>query len=320
MHGHATATLLALGALLSAAFGAPLSGSELVALDGSAQAPPLALALAQSEGWALNDGPAEGSVSVVVALRLAAAGVARMHSVLELSSPELRWGAEQLRSELSPPAAALDATRRWLSAAGARVTAETPRWIVADVDATAAERCFGVSLRQYVHRTSGRHTLAAAQSIRVPRAIKPLLSLVAGLNKLPRVPTTTNHALASATALAAFKITPAVIGELYDLPKTTPSSANIQGIAAFNNESFTPTDLSQFQTLMHLPAIPVHHTIGPATLPKGGTGEGSLDVQYMAGVSPQVPTVVWATAGQVYNPDDKSEFSNSNVQAIHTTT
>ena len=50
--------------------------------------------------------------------------------------------------------------------------------------------------------------------------------------------------------------------------------------------------------------VPVNHTVGPATLPKGATAEGSLDVQYIMGVSPFVPTVVWATAGQRFDPDD----------------
>ena len=79
-------------------------------------------------------------------------------------------------------------------------------------------------------------------------------------------------------------------------PKRKEMLEKKQGIAAFNNESFTPADLAQFQNLVHLPDVPINHTIGPATLPKGGTGEGSLDVQYMMGVSPHVPTVVWATA------------------------
>ena len=45
-------------------------------------------------------------------------------------------------------------------------------------------------------------------------------------------------------------------------------------------------------------------TIGPAVLARG-TGEGELDVQWLMGVAPTIPTTVWATVGQRYDPGDK---------------
>ena len=285
-----------LGALCSVSGAA--ASSELVTLDAAAQVPGGAGALlgqSVSDGWFRTpDVPVEGTVSVVVALRLPEAGVARLHSALELGDPELRWDDTQLNSELSPPRAARDITRRWLTEGGGHITAETSRFIIADFDATATERCFGVQLQSYVHRPSGQRSLMATESTRVPADVKPLVELVAGLNRLPRVQS--SEAIRTVAQHSTFQITPSVIGELYALPKLTPASSNVQGIAAFNNESFTPADLAQFQNIMHLPDVPVNHTIGPATLSKGGTGEGSLDVQYMMGVSPHVPTVVWATA------------------------
>ena len=282
----------ALGVLCSAA-----ASAELVVLDAAAQAPAGALAQSVSEGWShAPETPAEGSVSVVVALHLPEAGVARLHSVLERGEPELRWGVTQLNADLSSPPAARGTVRHWITAGGGQITAETSRFIVAAFNAMAAERCFGVKLRSYVHRASGSRSLMATESIQVPADVKPLVEFVAGLNRLPRLQFSgATHAMA-ADHQPAFKITPAVIGELYALPKVTPLSSNIQGIAAFNNESFTPADLAVFQGLMRLAETPVNQTVGPATLPKGGTAEGSLDVQYMMGVSPHVPTVVWATS------------------------
>jgi tripeptidyl-peptidase-1 len=267
----------------------------------------VALADAALEGWAADHdgGPAaEGSVSVVVALRLPSAGVERLHAALD-NPRQLRWSDQQLSSALAPPGAALDAVRRWLLVGGGRVTSETPRFVVVEVDAAAAARCFGVKLRSYSHHASGRRTLVAAERIHVPREIKPLVDFVGGMDRPPRVTRDSSHSPAVATVDgAALKITPAVIHELYNVPETTPASSNIQGIAAFNNESFTPTDLARFQDLMGLRHVPVNHTVGPATFPKGATAEGSLDVQYIMGVSPFVPTVVWATAGQRFDPDD----------------
>ena len=287
-----TLKIFALGVLWSAA-----ASAQLVALDAAAQAPAGALAQSVREGWShAPETPVEGSVSVVVALHLPEAGVARLHSVLERGDPELRWGVTQLNAELSSPPAARDTVRRWITAGGGRITAETSRFIVAAFNATAAERCFGVTLKSYLHRDSGCRSLMATESIQVPAEVKPLVEFVAGLNRLPRAQSSRAIQTMAADHQSAFKITPAVIGELYALPKATPPSSNIQGIAAFNNESFTPADLAVFQNLMRLAETPVKQTVGPATLPKGGTAEGSLDVQYMMGVSPHVPTVVWATA------------------------
>lgn len=86
---------------------------------------------------------------------------------------------------------------------------------------------------------------------------------------------------------------------LYSLPAAAdvPHSANRQGVAAFNNESFRPADLAAFQKRNGLPAAPAE-TLGPAVQPKG-TGEGELDVQWLMGMAPTVPAVVWATFGYV---------------------
>ena len=54
-------------------------------------------------------------------------------------------------------------------------------------------------------------------------------------------------------------------------------------MAAFNNESFLPVDLAQFQALQRLPLLPAA-TVGPATVGGSATGEGSLDVDYVTGV------------------------------------
>jgi len=67
-------------------------------------------------------------------------------------------------------------------------------------------------------------------------------------------------------------------------------------------QSFLPSDLAAFQKMNALPNQPIAVTHGPATLPKGGTGEGDLDAEWLTGVAPTIPTTVWATAGQRYDP------------------
>ena len=86
--------------------------------------------------------------------------------------------------------------------------------------------------------------------------------------------------LASTVGDPAYVITPAVIRDLYSLPSsTTVAKGALQAIAAFNNESFLPSDLATFQRANGLADQPVYKTIGPAILEKG-TAEGELDVEY----------------------------------------
>jgi len=146
----------------------------------------------------------------------------------------------------------------------------------------------------------------------VPTSIARFIDFVAGL----QLPTQGTMSQVSSSILAnsegapnansGVQLTPAIVRDLYSLPSAgnIPQSNNVQGIAAFNNESFLPTDLAQFQKMNQLPLHPVDHSIGPATLPKGGTGEGDLDVEWIMGVAPTIPTTVWATAGQRFDPCD----------------
>lgn len=112
-----------------------------------------------------------------------------------------------------------------------------------------------------------------------------------------------------ATDTPLFSLTPATLRNLYSLPSFTniPRTNNSQGVAAFNNESFLPSDLAQFQKMNGLPSHPVASTHGDAIAQPGAgaTAEGDLDVLWLSGVAPTIPTTVWATTGQRYNPSDR---------------
>lgn len=321
------ALLLLLGAVpgsLSAAAGEPqgpatgsphATGQPVSAkTDGNPQAA-TAVELAP-RGWELSDSGTAGlstiaaaAIDVVVALRLPADGLARMHATLARGDPEARWSLAELERQLRVPAAARATVRRWIESTGGRVAEETPTggFIAASYKVRDAEVAFGVTLRRFAHTATGAIALAAPdETISVPTGIASLVDFVAGLTHLPHFRGLSAPLAQGVTSSdgAGVKVNPKVIADLYSLPNSSAPSNNIQGIAAFNNESFAPADLAQFQKLMGLAAKPVQRTIGPAVLPKGGTAEGSLDVQYMSGVSPDVDTVVWATAGQTWDPGD----------------
>mgnify|MGYP003339118294 CR=1 FL=1 len=94
-----------------------------------------------------------------------------------------------------------------------------------------------MQLQSYVHYPSGRRSLMTTESILVPADVKPLVELISGLNRLPRVQSSEANHMMTIDQQKTFQITPAVIAKLYALPESTPPSSNIQGIAAFNNET-----------------------------------------------------------------------------------
>jgi tripeptidyl-peptidase-1 len=134
-----------------------------------------------------------------------------------------------------------------------------------------------------------------------------MLDFVAGLTRLPSL---RQSLLYDEDAVAtAFTTDPSLLRKLYSLPSAPATTkGNLQAVAAFNNESFLPSDLLQFQQLQKLPVFPAT-AFGPATLKGAATGEGSLDVDYVTGVCPSTATVVWATAGQKYDPMNQA-FDN----------
>ena len=310
---------LTIGLALVCACGAA-AAADTVVLDG--QRPFMV-----PDGWTLaaDTGSAAeapgASIAVTVALQLSAHGVEQLHRDLGKSSDPTnpiydpvntpRWGYDALVSTLAPPKERVAAVVEWLTApagCGAVIEAVSPNrgFVSAAVPLAGAERCFGVSFERFTHAATGARAVASRAPYRVPTSLAHHIEFVGGLTKLPRLrPRLHPPSPPAGVGLgkAAYNITPAVISALYGLPDTVPKSSNVQAIAAFSNESFTPADLAAFQARMGLPNQPAA-TKGPACLPKGGTGEGSLDPEYLMGVCPTVPTVVWATAGQTYDGDD----------------
>lgn len=141
-----------------------------------------------------------------------------------------------------------------------------------------------------VHVNSGAQSIAAVGPLSLPVDTAQHVAFVGGLDRIdpPRGFTAEgyqSHDGVLDVSDPAYVITPAVIRDLYSLPPdTVPSAGALQGIAAFNNESFLPSDLATFQIANGLKPQPVAKTIGPAVLERG-TAEGDLDVQYIMGVS-----------------------------------
>ena len=85
---------------------------------------------------------------------------------------------------------------------------------------------------------------------------------------------------------------------MYNVSIPAAVKGNLQAVASFLGQFYSPTDLESFQTLFGLPLVPISQTIGPNDPSQPGV-EASLDVQYLTGVSnSSIDTWVLSTSGE----------------------
>eukprot|EP01137_Pigoraptor_chileana_P003810 Opistho-2@44547 len=96
----------------------------------------------------------------------------------------------------------------------------------------------------------------------------------------------------------AVNVTPALIRKKYGINvEVRPDTKNIQAIASFLDQYYTPSDLSTFLKANNMSDTPVARVIGPNDPSNPGV-EASLDIDFIMGISP-VPTWIWSTAGNI---------------------
>ena len=233
-------------------------------------------------GWTPLSVESSAHHSVTITLALKLDGVEWLKRDLEAySTPgharygESRWTTVQVRQRVAPPTAAVRIVSHWLTIVNASITAVTPNngFICATLPSVAAaEQAFDLasgSLRLWAHGDDrDARALRVLPGVRValPRAIASALDFISGIERLPSLHRAHRHVIA-ATAPPSWNTTPSLLRMLYALPSPTrsiPSAAaakNTLAIAAFNNESFLPSDLTLFQGYQGLPSQRACHLL-----------------------------------------------------------
>lgn len=91
------------------------------------------------------------------------------------------------------------------------------------------------------------------------------------------------------------KVTVQFLNDFYRITTNTGSSNQSQAVFQTNSESFSPSDLSQFQSTYGLPQ---QAAVDPSTMAtsdciNNSCYEGNLDLQYIMGVSQQTASIFW---------------------------
>lgn len=98
-------------------------------------------------------------------------------------------------------------------------------------------------------------------------------------------------------------VTPQLLNNYFNIFSNTGNSLSSQSVYESLNQTYSPADLTQFQTNFNLPVEAVAKDIGgfnesiTCVDSPGDCGEANLDVQYMMAVAQNIPTVYF------YDPD-----------------
>ena len=165
----------------------------------------------------------------------------------------------------------------------------------------------------------------------IPAHLRDVIEVVAGVNNFPSARPVFSGAMARREAEAAKEalknsaefqsstwVTPTVIYSELNIPTGTvgKSSNNLQAVAQFLEQYYSPQDLSSFQSYFNTPSQTVAKVIGNNIASQPG-GEASLDIQYIMGTGQGVPTWFFYTSGLVDGQEPFVEWA-TNLNAMST--
>lgn len=111
--------------------------------------------------------------------------------------------------------------------------------------------------------------------------------------------------ITSAQGANANTVTPAILNSYYNITSNTVTKANAtQSLFESLGQSYSPDDLSKFQSLYKLPTDALDTVIGPntpsdCTKNPNNCAEANLDVQYIMAVAQSAPTTYWSEANSL---------------------
>eukprot|EP00163_Fabomonas_tropica_P015711 TRINITY_DN28541_c0_g1_i1.p1 TRINITY_DN28541_c0_g1~~TRINITY_DN28541_c0_g1_i1.p1 ORF type:complete len:563 (+),score=202.08 TRINITY_DN28541_c0_g1_i1:121-1809(+) len=173
--------------------------------------------------------------------------------------------------------------------------------IVAYVPVKVAESLLQVTFSVFEHRVRPDVKLVrAGHHYTVPLAVSRALDFVDNVHRFPNVRLNKHEKDTTFTAGewqdacgsgCTGKITPEVLTQRYNV--TAPSAINgTMSVAEFQGQFYAPSDLSNFLGACKIKEAKVD-VVGPNTPTMPGI-ESTLDIQYIMGVAPGIPTTFWS--------------------------
>mmetsp|Transcript_32475 Transcript_32475/g.90931 ORF Transcript_32475/g.90931 Transcript_32475/m.90931 type:complete len:572 (+) Transcript_32475:43-1758(+) len=277
--------------------------------------------LDERPGWRVVQAPksvhgAPGKVRLFFGLSLQ--NVAELERELneELANPRsARYGEwlsapEVLRRLRPEPHAAALVEALVLRHGGEVVFGRNPGWVIADLPVFHASKLLQCPLRLYEHVPSGTYLWrcnAAETRYSLPANVADVVDFVGGVHSLPPWGLSMRTPKGSTPSSESIIVTPAAIREFYNVDDTMgllDASPMHIGVHEFEKQFYKPDDLTLFQQRNGLPIQPVSRQLGPNHEGTVASGEGSLDIQFLMGMAPNV------TSTYLYFPGGENQYSD----------
>jgi tripeptidyl-peptidase-1 len=203
---------------------------------------------------------------------------------------------EQLDQLTAPTPQHVAAIRQFLQRAGVEATETKGRRFEVTTTVQQASELFQTSFRTVANAATGQGKLRAGD-YSVPDELAEMV--VFGLHGLPLPPK------AAPQAGDVAKVTPAVIEAAYGVAGVKPAKGtkNRQAVAEFQGQTMMDSDLTSFfKQFVKGYEVGTDDKVAKFVGDKGeGSAqvEASLDIQYIMGVAPGIPTEFW-----LYDPND----------------
>jgi len=196
---------------------------------------------------------------------------------------------EELISLVSPKQNIVQKIERWLQKQGIKDIHLTRgrEFLSVKVPIKIAEKLLKTEYFNFFNKITGHNLLRSLGPYYLPEDIANHIDFVGGVIRFPKLTSYTQRKQIKKNV----DITPTTIKDLFNIPKDLigKSANNSQSVAQFLQQYFSPSDLTYFQEKMNLTSQSVAQIIGPNN-PNNPGLEASLDIEYIMGVAPNVPT------------------------------
>lgn len=247
--------------------------------------------------------------SVLIGLRLANTDKLKnlLDDISDPSSPN--YGSyltlEEVQELTSPSEHQVQAVISWLSSFGNTEfrMKGLGDWMEVHSTVSVIEEMLQIQLRQY--QKDHQVIVRSMDLYQVPDSVADAISIIGGINRFPpthqliqsqysetknqskgkkfdKLSTRQSDTVCNIDGSA--KVNPEVIQCLYNVTIPPTSEENLQAVASFLGQFYSPDDLSQFESTFSLPDTPIAATYGPNDANIPGI-EASLDVQYLLGTT-----------------------------------
>jgi tripeptidyl-peptidase-1 len=256
-------------------------------------------------------GPAPVDEKFTLSFAVKRANVDQLFSLVDdVSNPSSAnygkyWTPQQVR-ELTANPEATDAVVQFLSKyvddSSIKIRA-FGGFVEVDTDIKTAQEILGTVYHKFDSEVAGK-TVYRTFSFVLPKEISEVVDYIFPTVQFPPTlsgkPLITSHGVPNANS-----VTPAILNSYYNITSNTVSSTKAtQSLFESLGQSFSPSDLTQFQSLYKLPNDPLDTVIGPntptdCTKNPNNCAEANLDVQYIMAVAQIAPTTYWSEANSL---------------------